>query len=357
MALYLSNRDGDGKTNEEGHYRLLSRLLDGAVLLDNDLKVTEGSTLGLRVRVSPGDYRIETPLGYSYMGWNSNYADVTIGAPDITNPRISTIVLYIDKNASTSPVPPNNPGIPKLKEIAGTAASSPIAPSDTIIQTQVGTGNPFIKLANINVPPSVTQIVNANITDLRSQIKFINKLLDNIYPVGSIYENADNPANPATLLGFGTWSEFGSGRVTVGKTSSGTFSTAGAVGGSETVSLTEAQNGQHTHTGTTANAGNHAHSGNTGGAGNHAHSVDGGGHSIVRTSAGGTNNRVAIGGGGQQLAWHGFNTTVSGWHAHGFSTNTTGNHSHSFTTANSGTGQPHDNLQPYIVVYRWVRVA
>lgn len=357
MALYLSNRDGDGKTNEEGHFRLLSRLLDGAVLLDNDLKVIEDSTVGLSVRVMPGDYRVETPLGYSYMGWNSNYETLPISAPDLTNPRISTVVLYIDKNAETSPVPPNNPGIPKLKEIKGVAASSPIEPSDTVIKTEVGTGNPYIKLANIEVEPSVTQIVNVNITDLRSQIKFINKLLDSIYPIGAIYENASSNVNPSVSLGFGVWEEFGQGRVLVGKTSSGTFKNIGSTGGEETVSLTGNQNGQHNHTGTTAAAGNHSHSGNTGGSGNHAHSVDGGGHSIVRTEGGGTNNRVAIGGGGQQLAWGGFNTTVSGWHAHAFSTSTNGNHTHTFTSNNSGSGQPHENLQPYIVVYRWVRVS
>lgn len=55
-----------------------------------------------------------------------------------------------------------------------------------------------------------------------------------VYPVGSIYTNASNSANPATLLGFGTWEAFASGRVMVGKASSGTFATAGATMGAET---------------------------------------------------------------------------------------------------------------------------
>ena len=40
--------------------------------------------------------------------------------------------------------------------------------------------------------------------------------LANIYPVGSIYMNASDSTNPATLLGFGTWVAFGAGRVPVG---------------------------------------------------------------------------------------------------------------------------------------------
>ena len=36
------------------------------------------------------------------------------------------------------------------------------------------------------------------------------------YPVGSIYINATNSTNPATLFGFGTWTAFGAGRVMVG---------------------------------------------------------------------------------------------------------------------------------------------
>lgn len=36
------------------------------------------------------------------------------------------------------------------------------------------------------------------------------------YPVGSIYMNASSVANPSTLLGFGTWIQYGKGRVLAG---------------------------------------------------------------------------------------------------------------------------------------------
>ncbi len=67
-----------------------------------------------------------------------------------------------------------------------------------------------------------------------------------LYPVGSIYTNATNSTNPATLLGFGTWSSFGEGRVMVGLNSADTdFDTAEETGGSKTISLA------HTHGGVT----------------------------------------------------------------------------------------------------------
>jgi type IV secretory pathway VirJ component len=45
---------------------------------------------------------------------------------------------------------------------------------------------------------------------------FVQAALAAVYPVGSIYSNATNSTNPATLLGFGTWAVFGAGKVMVG---------------------------------------------------------------------------------------------------------------------------------------------
>lgn len=67
--------------------------------------------------------------------------------------------------------------------------------------------------------------------------------LSAVYPVGSIYINATNSTNPATLLGFGTWTAFGAGRVMVGLNSGDTdFDTAEETGGAKTSALPN-----HTH--------------------------------------------------------------------------------------------------------------
>lgn len=67
------------------------------------------------------------------------------------------------------------------------------------------------------------------------------------YPVGSLYFNADNATNPATLLGFGTWVAYAEGRVPVGKAPSGTFDTAGGTNGVESYDMTHAMLVGHWH--------------------------------------------------------------------------------------------------------------
>ena len=64
---------------------------------------------------------------------------------------------------------------------------------------------------------------------------FVKNVLENyIYPVGSIYMNANVSTNPGTLLGFGTWTAYAAGRVPVGIAGSGTFDTLDKTGGAET---------------------------------------------------------------------------------------------------------------------------
>lgn len=68
------------------------------------------------------------------------------------------------------------------------------------------------------------------------------EVLKLVYPVGSVYTNASDDTNPATLLGFGTWSAFGAGRVPVGYNSADADFNAGEkTGGAKTVDAS------HTH--------------------------------------------------------------------------------------------------------------
>ena len=55
--------------------------------------------------------------------------------------------------------------------------------------------------------------VNQNFDDMVDQL---TAMLGMVYPVGSVYFNATDATNPATLLGFGTWTAWGAGRVPVG---------------------------------------------------------------------------------------------------------------------------------------------
>lgn len=135
----------------------------------------------------------------------------------------------------------------------------------------------------------------------------VTATIANAYPVGSIYMNATNATNPGTLLGFGTWTAFGEGRVLIGIDSSDTdFDTAEETGGSKTHTLTEAQLPSHRH----QVGSNDSGTGTGGAAGN---------MELVRDA--GTGNGPAV--------------------------------NSSFT----GSGDAHTIVQPYIIVYMWKRTA
>lgn len=151
------------------------------------------------------------------------------------------------------------------------------------------------------------------------------EIIKKVYPVGSIYMSTVS-TNPATLFGFGTWEAMPAGRVLLaqGKSSWGTTYNAGSTGGEATHKLTVGEMPAHSHKATTNTIGNHTHP-------IPLYTVSGGG------PAGGPkydpNNVI--------------NNGTSG---------SSGNHSHTVTINNSGNNQPHNNLQPYIVVYMWQRV-
>jgi len=132
-----------------------------------------------------------------------------------------------------------------------------------------------------------------------NQDALFNKI-QGLYPVGIVIETIIN-TNPATLFGFGTWAAFGAGRVTVGIDATRTeFDTVEETGGAKTHALTADENGAHTHT---------------------------------------------------YSNYNGVQGTEGGFQSSAYSVPASSN------TGSSGLGTAHNNLQPYIVVYRWKRTA
>lgn len=145
------------------------------------------------------------------------------------------------------------------------------------------------------------------------------------WPVDSIYIGASN-VNPATILGGGTWSRFGNGKVLVSQNDADTeFDTALETGGAKTHTLTTAQIPSHDHGSTP----------------NHSHSIDTRGQTATGTAA---TQHATTGVAGYPQLWDGTGSQ---------NTNSAGGHTHSSV----GSGASHNNLQPYIVVYMWRRTA
>ncbi len=126
--------------------------------------------------------------------------------------------------------------------------------------------------------------------------------IDFIYPIGSIYATT-NTTSPNVLFG-GTWERYAEGRCLVGYQSSDSdFGTIGKTGGEKTHTLTVSEMPAHNH----------------------------------------SDNLYAQG------SWQ----TVGASSPKGAGNNADWSHG----TSNTGGGQAHNNLQPYIVVYYWRRTA
>lgn len=88
---------------------------------------------------------------------------------------------------------------------------------------------------------NVVEVINGGIdtTNIEpggiSVAAIANDVYSKIWPIGSVYINATNNTNPNELLGIGTWTEFGTGRVPVGYDASQTdFNAAEKTGGNNT---------------------------------------------------------------------------------------------------------------------------
>lgn len=177
----------------------------------------------------------------------------------------------------------------------------------------------------------VTQSTSDDSTKLATTA-FVQDIADAIknalYPVGSIYTNSSVSTNPGTLLGFGTWTAFGAGRVMVGFDSGNSlFDTAEETGGSADAIVVS-----HTHTASVTDPG-------------HAHQI--------MSSAG-----IAINASYNTFTKSATQTTslgaTSGTQNNGTSSQTTGVTVSNSTEGSSGTNA---NYQPYITVYMWKRTA
>lgn len=184
-----------------------------------------------------------------------------------------------------------------------------------------------------------------------------------LFPVGSIYINATNSANPNSLFGFGTWVAFGAGRVPVGFDSTNDlFNTAQETGGyADSIVVS------HTHTATTTfTGGAHTHTGSTSSGGSHQHfiasNISSSGDDITATeytarekSDGGERNYRFVGDTTPATVGLTSSSTVGPL---SFTTNSaTVSGSGSTTISTEGVTGVNKNYQPYITVYMWRRTA
>lgn len=71
-----------------------------------------------------------------------------------------------------------------------------------------------IEYTDYQNPGQKTKVDVPNEYDVR--LSNISAFFDSIYPIGTIYENAHNPANPRDYMGMGVWKMYGEGYASVG---------------------------------------------------------------------------------------------------------------------------------------------
>ncbi len=205
------------------------------------------------------------------------------------------------------------------KIVKGTEIDTEFNNIATAVATKADIANPALT----GTPTAPTASSGTSTTQIATTA-FVSAAMQALYPVGSIYINAGVTTNPGTLLGFGTWTAFGAGRVMVGLNGSdSSFDTLEETGGSK-----DAVNVSHTHTASASTVGDHAHgiNGSTG--------VQGQSGSGFGYGASNDNTSVRI-----------------------TSTENAGSHTHTVTVDSAGSSGTNANLQPYITVAMWKRTA
>lgn len=169
MSLATSNRDG-GRTSESGHLRALYKAFPNGGVFQGLNATQRGAGANMSVDVQIGDALIpRSDATYAHPAWADAIYNQAITTADVSNPRRDIVVMYIDYAQTPSTGVSNNTnGVVKIAVVAGTPAGSPSDPSDPTIQSAVGSGNPFIKLARVRVAAGATSITNSVIDDLRT---------------------------------------------------------------------------------------------------------------------------------------------------------------------------------------------
>jgi len=207
------------------------------------------------------------------------------------------------------------------KIVKGTEINDEFDSIQTAVNSKANIGSP----AFTGTPTAPTAAAGTTTTQLATCAFVLNA----IHPVGSIYIST-LATNPSVLFGFGTWEEFGGGKVLVGQDTSDTaFDTLGETGGSKDAIVVE-----HTHVTDPAGA------------------------------ATGSINTATIDFGNIQSASGVFSVSGSypsrsqgtaGTGSYGTANLSIPDHTHD--VASTGSAGTNANLQPYVVVKMWKRTA
>lgn len=197
------------------------------------------------------------------------------------------------------------------------------------------TSNGSVDTSNINVGRrlNANHISSDNFT-INGELKYKGKkIAEHIYPVGSIYINANSSQNPEFILGFGKWTTIARNRVLVGLNLwDNDFDSIMNNGGKAEETLREENLPRHKHVGETKSTD----------IDNHYHGVTSADFSVYRNTISGSGGSGALRRTSRIKEYTDY---------------ADGEHDHDVQIRYSGSGETHNNVQPYITVYIWRRTS
>lgn len=172
--IYGFNIGGNNNSfDQRGHF--YRAFLNGNV---SGMLVKQNSTPNMTVLVEHGSALLNKNTTSASVAEIKSDTSVTIDTANTSNPRIDTVVIYEDTSVAIPTVENDYwqdgaGGRFKIVSLPGTAGAVPVALSDANIQTAIGAGKPWTRLADVTVPTNSTTIINSNIADMRVRLSSV----------------------------------------------------------------------------------------------------------------------------------------------------------------------------------------
>lgn len=350
LTFTKGNNISSSITLQNGSYPLATQINDGLMSKEDKIKLDNVnlnseenqntfSNISVGATIISADQKTDTLTLKSGQNINlsANNLDDSItiaftGTVDNANNAIKSKQDYLEQNIHETYIKNIQGNNNKLTIVKGNDVSSIINIDNVpnaIKATQDSRGQKIdtTYIKNISVSDNTLTIYKGD--GSATNLDIIS--FDQIYPIGAIYMSTVS-TNPATLFKIGNWEALPAGRVLLAQGTStwGVNYSAGGTGGEDKHTLTVSESAPHNHTGNATTSGS-----------THTHAL------TMRASHGKSGN-----GGvprfGDGDVWSDYKTQ---------NLSAAGEHSHAITINNSGGGQAHNNMQPYLSVYMWKRTS